>query len=58
MIKCLDICKAVGPNSIPTNIFQLIQEIISDLLAEITNLSFETGIYFDNLKISKTIVSV
>ena len=55
MIKCLDICKAVGPNSIPTNIFQLIQEIISDPLSEITNLSFETGIYFDNLKISKTI---
>ena len=55
MIKCLDICKAVGPNSIPTNIFQLIQEISSDPLAEITNLSFETGIYFNNLKISKTI---
>ena len=45
--------KALGPTSIPTNIFHLIKLNIAKPLAEIINLSFETGIYIDVLKISK-----
>ena len=55
IINTIDITKAVGPHSIPSNILHLIKDIISEPLAEIINLSFETGIYIDNLKISKTI---
>ena len=55
IINTIDITKAVGPHSIPSNILHLIKDIISEPLAEIINISFETGIYIDNLKISKTV---
>ena len=55
IINTIDITKAVGPHIIPSNILHLIKDIISEPLAEIINISFETGIFIDNLKISKTI---
>ena len=45
--------KALGPNSIPTDIFHLIKLNVAKPLADIVNLSFQTGIYIDVLKISK-----
>ena len=47
--------KALGPNSIPTNIFHLIKLSVAQPLVNIINLSFEKGIYIDDLKISKVI---
>ena len=55
IINNISLNKAVGPHSIPTNILHLIKLNISEPLSEIINLSFVKGIYFDNLKISKTI---
>ena len=51
----MSIGKAIGPNSIPTNILQLIKDNVAVPLADIINVSFRTGMYFDILKISKTI---
>ena len=45
--------KGVGPHSIPTKIFHQIKFAVADPLVEIINLSFKTGIYIDDLKISK-----
>ena len=45
--------KSTGPNSIPSNILQLLAQDISKPLSMIFNLSFETGMYPDKLKISK-----
>ena len=45
--------KALGPNSIPTDIFHLIKLSVAKPLADIVNLAFQTGIYIDVLKISK-----
>ena len=47
--------KALGPNSIPTDILHLIQDEISMPLSKIFNLSFDTGSHPDRLKTSKTI---
>ena len=47
--------KAVGPNSIPNTILHMIKFIIAEPLADIINLSFETGIYIDKLKISRVV---
>ena len=47
--------KAVGPNSIPNMILHMIKTVIAEPLAKILNLSFETGIYIDKLKISRVI---
>ena len=47
--------KACGPHSIPSKIIKYINPIISSPLAKIINLSFKTGIYLDNLKVSKVI---
>ena len=55
IINSLDSNIATGPHSIPTPILQLIKLNIAESLSEIVNLSFENGIYFDRLKISKTI---
>ena len=55
IINNISLNKAVGPHSIPTNILHLIKLNISEPLSEIINLSFVKGIYFDNLKLSKTI---
>ena len=45
--------KALGPTSIPTDIFHLIKLNVAKPLADIINLSFQTGIYIDVLKVSK-----
>ena len=44
-----------GPHSIPTDILHIIKLNISEPLSDIINLSFVKGVYFENLKISKTI---
>ena len=54
-INDLNTNKAMGPNSLPTDIFHLIKLSIAQPLANIINLSFEKGIYIDELKISKVI---
>ena len=55
IIDNLDVNKASGPHSIPIEILHTIKFTIADPLANIINLSFEKGIYFDNMKFSKTI---
>ena len=47
--------KALGPHSIPTDIFHLIKLNVAQPLTEIINLSFKEGIYIDYLKIAKVI---
>ena len=55
IINSFIISKASGPHSIPTDILHLIKLFIADPLSQIINLSFDKGIYIDNLKIAKTI---
>ena len=55
IISSLNVTKAVGPHSIPSVILKLIIPIIAEPIAKIINLSFTTGIYLENLKISKVI---
>ena len=50
-----NINKTSGPHSIPNKILHVIKHIIAEPLALIINLSFETGIYIESLKTSKTI---
>ena len=47
--------KALGPYSTPTDIFHLIKLNVAEPLTEIINLSFEEGVYIDNLKIAKVV---
>ena len=47
--------KGTGPHSVPHNILHLIKDIIAQPLADILNLSFQTGIYIENLKISRVV---
>ena len=42
--------KAVGPNSIPTKILKMSQQIIAKSLAYLINLSFSTGVFPELLK--------
>ena len=55
IINTISISKAIGPHSIPTDIFHLIKLNISEPLTEIINLSFNTGVFVENLKTSKVI---
>ena len=55
IINNISINKATGPHSIPTNILHLIKLNISEPLSSIINLSFEKGIFPENLKTAKTI---
>ena len=55
VINKLNSNKASGPFSVQPDILQLIKNIIADPLSKLINSSFESGIYFDNLKISKNI---
>ena len=55
IINSLNLNKSTGPHSIPNEIINLIKYNIAEPLAEIINLSFETGTYIDNLKLSKVI---
>jgi hypothetical protein len=53
IIQQLDTNKSVGPNSLPTKILKIISPIISKPLSNMCNKSFKTGIYPDQLKLSK-----
>ena len=55
LINSMQQGKSVGPNSFPNRILQLIKYEIAEPLAEIINLSYETGIYYDKPKITDTI---
>ena len=55
IISSIDIGKAYGPNSIPTEILHLLKEDIASPLATLFNLSFTTGSFPDILKIANTI---
>ena len=55
IITSLNPRKAVGPNSIPTDILQILKNDISLPLMIIFNISISTGIHPDLLKIAKTI---
>ena len=54
-INNLSTNKAVGPNSVPTDIFHLIKLSVAQPLVNFINLSFEKGSYFEKLEISKVI---
>ena len=55
VIDDLDCSKSTGPHSIPTDVFKFIKLIVSESLSDIINLSFSTGVFIDNLKVSKII---
>ncbi len=55
IISKLDTSKSCGPTSIPANIFKLIQFEVASPLAKIANLSFETGVHPEKLKMAKVI---
>ena len=55
IINNINIAKATGSHSIPSNILHLIMLIIAEPLSKIVNLSFNKGMYIENLKIAKTI---
>ena len=55
IIKNLNSKKSVGPHSIPSIILKDIETVISKPLAEIINISFSSGLYIENLKLSKVI---
>ena len=54
-INDLNTNKSLGPFSTPTDIFHLIKLNVSEPLTEIINLSFEEGVYIDQLKIAKVV---
>ena len=51
----LDIKKATGPYSIPTQVLKLLKNDISDQLANLFNISFTTGSFSTLLKTAKII---
>ena len=53
IIDSIDGCKASGPHSIPTDILKMIKCNIGLPLREIINMSFEKGVYPNNLKTAK-----
>ena len=55
LIASLNRSKATGPYSIPTNIIHLLKSDISIPLSKIYNLSLESGIYPETLKVAKTV---
>ena len=54
-MKTLNLKKATGPNSTPTKPLQVFNKTLSVLLANLTNLSFEKGIFPKPLKIASII---
>ena len=54
-INDLNSSKSLGPYSTPTDIFHLIKLNVAEPLTEIINLSFEEGVYIDQLKIAKVV---
>ena len=55
IILAFDNKTSLGPNSIPIYILEISNNLFSDLLTEIVNLSFKTGIFPDLCKLSKII---
>ena len=55
IINDISINKATGPHSIPTNILHQIKHNISEPLSNVINLSFQNGVFPENLKTAKTI---
>jgi len=55
IINDLNSNKSLGPYSTPTDIFHLIKLNVAEPLTEIINLSFEEGVYIDQLKIAKVV---
>lgn len=55
LILKLDANKATGPNNILTNILQKYNRILSKPLSKIINISFQSGIFPDYLKIAKVV---
>ena len=55
VIDSLDINKSTGPNSIPVFIIKILKPFFSDWLAKLINLSFETSVFPDILKVAKVI---
>ena len=55
IILFLNTLKAVGHNSIPTEILKLFSSSISNYLSELFNLSFSHGVFPSNLKSNKVI---
>ena len=53
LIDSLDLKKSVGPMSIPTYIIKTYKQFFSHYLSILINISFETGIFPDILKIAK-----
>ena len=47
--------KSLGPNSIPLKILKILSPVISPLLSQIINESFQTGIFPDKMKLAKVI---
>ena len=55
LILSFHINKSLGPNRIPIYILKINNNIFSEQLANIVNLSFKTGIYPDLCKLAKVI---
>ena len=55
LITSMNHNKSTGPNSIPVRILKLLNNDISNQLADIFNLSFSTGIFPSQLKLAKII---
>ena len=55
IILSFNIKKSLGPNSIPIYILKISNNILSNVLADINNLSFKTGIFPDLCKLAKII---
>lgn len=54
-IKLLKNLEATGPNNIPTEILTEVKETLSELLANLTDLSFKTGVFPNVIRIAKAI---
>ena len=55
IILAFNAMKTLGPNSIPIFILKISNNFFSDVLTDIVNLSFKTGIFPDLCKLSKII---
>ena len=56
IISLLKAGKSLGPNSIPMKILKALSPLISPLLSQIINESFQSGIFPDKMKLAKVIL--
>ena len=56
IIKNVNIRKSIGPNSIPTRLLKQVSMEVSIPIEKLINLSFETGIFPDALKLTRIIL--